>query len=398
MAVSEDADGDRRLSRHYGLRSLRACARRVLIQTGSSDAGDATGDATTQAAEVAEWCVQDGAAADAATALDAGRSLTLHAASVSVPTGNEPAEPDPPQVGRSEERLTVPASSRSRVLQSMINEAVSTTDAARDLLDPPLLENVRRTLSQNGAHALVYLVRPSDEIGPTAVLVPARGEPSIVDLPMAAASTTGDFIDALAGNDRLRDLVVPGRPTTSRLVDTLPGLCRWAWDAVMGRVLRHCEQIGFPRPYRLVLVPMGELGIVPWHAARSPDGRLVVQDAVISYAASARLLCEVTGRPVLATAGDSLVVGDPTGDLRYAGLEAEAIQSAIYPVARYLGRGSTAGPGTAAQVVDWLNGTVSVPGGVLHLACHGVVRTTGAERSQLLLAPDGSDAFATSLT
>jgi CHAT domain-containing protein len=146
------------------------------------------------------------------------------------------------------------------------------------------------------------------------------------------------------------------------------------------------------RPYRLVLVPMGDLARIPWQAARRPDGRYAVELAAISQAASARMLCRSAALPEVAPSPTGLVVGDPdttdpeTGrhevDLVAARLEAYAIRQAFYPGARFVGRGPdgasrTSGAGTAAEVREWLTAAGPVRGSMLHLACHGYVRTEG---------------------
>ena len=75
----------------------------------------------------------------------------------------------------------------------------------------------------------------------------------------------------------------------------LGDLCGWAWTAAMEDVLDSSRGRPWP-PARIVLVPVGDLGLVPWHAARRPvaggDLRYACQDAVISYAASARQFTE----------------------------------------------------------------------------------------------------------
>nr|WP_237518943.1 CHAT domain-containing protein [Streptomyces sp. SID5910] len=150
------------------------------------------------------------------------------------------------------------------------------------------------------------------------------------------------------------------------------------------------------RPPRLVLVPMGTLGLVPWHAAWEPGGprgrRYALQAAEISYAASARLLCQVAARPAAPPTGPALVVGNPTGDLRYAGEEADAVQRAFYPHGRFLGRRVTGGAdtpdgaGTPREVLDWLRGPAAdEDGGVLHLACHAAVAANARRSAYLAL-------------
>jgi CHAT domain-containing protein len=158
---------------------------------------------------------------------------------------------------------------------------------------------------------------------------------------------------------------------------------------------------------------MGRLGAVPWHAAWGPargsthgTKRYAIEAAEISYAASARLLCEVAAREAPAPADSALVVGDPTGELRHAGEEAEALQRLLYPDARFLGlreSGPADGAGTPQEVLDWLRGEES-EGAVLHLACHGTVaesagdsERTGRARHSACLSLDGGELTAEQL-
>jgi hypothetical protein len=80
----------------------------------------------------------------------------------------------------------------------------------------------------------------------------------------------------------------------------LTDLCDWAWDAVTGPVLAHVAQWRLGRLPRLVLIPTGKLGVVPWHAARRARDderpRYAIEYAVFTYAASARQLVSAARR------------------------------------------------------------------------------------------------------
>src|SRR6185437_9049492 len=125
-----------------------------------------------------------------------------------------------------------------------------------------------------------------------------------VPLPQAASDPLDEFAAAQAS-------LLAAAPGTSGYEtadsdwrDKLGPLCDWAWTAVIGPLL---AQLPGTAP-RLVLVPVGRLGVVPWHAARRADPgsgwRYAVADAVFSYAASGRQLAEVSRRPVLPLAAD----------------------------------------------------------------------------------------------
>ncbi|MGW1713066.1 CHAT domain-containing protein [Streptomyces sp. NPDC002156] len=198
------------------------------------------------------------------------------------------------------------------------------------------------------------------------------------------------------------------RPDTPSLRRRLDRLCGWAWYAGT-RPLLDVFATASGRVPRLVFVPMGPLGLVPWHAAWAEDEdgrrRYALEEAEISYAASARLLCDVAARPQAAHSGAALVVGNPTGDLHWAGEEADAVQRVFYPHGRFLGRregGGTDGPGTPQEVLDWLTGAgpeqagEEGEGGVLHLACHASIARTARRTAHLSL--HGGDLAAEELT
>ncbi|WP_412542642.1 CHAT domain-containing protein [Longispora sp. K20-0274] len=414
--------GDADRSRAIGLTALRGHAWRVLLQTGTADAAFAARSVVDDALEVASWCLADQAHEEAVTALDACRGLVLHSATV---TGDIPAQLRAAgEAGLAAEWLRaapapddVPTDLRYRVLRALTGGS-----GAGRLLDPPEPADIAAALRSGGIDALVYLVPRTSYWGGTALVVPARGKPGTVSLPglsTGAPQLAGYLGARLAeGGHRVADPAAHGparehgpgpepgghggpgsggphgprdagpagswRPHS--VEDALEPLCDWAWTAAMGPLLAHCQRLGMPRTPRLALVPMGELGLVPWHAARAryaTGWRFALHDAVISYAASARLLVDVLGRPAGRPDAPALIVGDPGGDLPGAGLEAAAIHAAFHPGATFLGRhpdGRARGEGSPAQVLDWL--TAHPDAGLLHIACHA----TASPEAELSLA------------
>ncbi|MFF2727361.1 CHAT domain-containing protein [Streptomyces sp. NPDC058008] len=403
-------------ARRVGLRALRAAAWTVLLQSGTARATDAARSAGRQAVEVARWCLADGAHADAVLALDAGRGLALHAATVATTVPDMLAG-----LGRSDlaeewrSASTGPAADpggdlafaegvvdagppsrlRRRVLQ-----ALAASPLRRRLLDSPSLQEIAGALRTMGRSALVYLV-PADTEQPdlkdrtffgrrpshgAAVMVLADGTTEVLELPLLSTEAP-ELAAYRASGAPGRDAGGPplaGTPEPGRRADggraALDALCAWAGTSVMGPLLQRLPR-GYGRAPSVVLVPMAELGLVPWHAARVPGrhrDRYACEEADIAYLPSARLLCEVAGRPATGTR-QSLVVGNPTRDLHHAGEEAEAIHRAFYPDGELLGPGRA----TPAAVTDWLRGQ---RGGVLHLACHGVVRRSERHSAWLQLS------------
>ncbi|MGW8541827.1 CHAT domain-containing protein [Streptomyces albidoflavus] len=396
---------DRARARKAGLDALRGHAWAALLQTGTTDAADVVRDAAEAARDVAWWALADGALDDAAVALDAGRGLLLHAATSTgaVPdrlraAGHAPladaweaaaASARPAVAGPHAEpdrRTGVPSALRHKVF-----DALGAADLpGAHLLDPPNREETGRALRALGRDALVHLVPAGPGSVGHALVVTGRGETHLVPLPRldADAEVLRAYADATGAPTDTRDLgpAGPARPDTRTLLDRL---CHWAWYAGMGPLLDAFAPAG--RVPRLVLVPAGRLGLVPWHAAWCEEAggrRYAVERAEFSYTASARLLCETAGRPAGPDTGGGLVVGDPTGDLPYAGQEADAVRRAFYPRARYLGRsalGEPDGTGTPAELLAWLRDPGGDAGGVLHLACHATVRADRNRTAQLLL-------------
>ncbi|MBV7699941.1 CHAT domain-containing protein [Streptomyces sp. TRM70350] len=422
---------DKGLGRRTGLDALRGHAWAALLQSGTEHAAQAVAMATTTALEVAGWCLRDNALDEAVQALDACRGLLLHAATTSrtvperlVAAGHDALAEEWRAAGLATEAadpltamqapMSVPSALRRRVLA-----ALTGTDATQDrLLDPPAPDEIATALRTLRKDALVYLVPAGDDTPGTAVVVTSTGAVHSVSLPTLtedaaalreyaraphadAARLAQDARDAApfvaAPQDQRVMGPVPGwsgtRPDLPSLRERLDRLCGWAWYAGM-RPLLDVFATRTGRAPRLVFVPMGTLGLVPWHAAwaQGPDGRrrYALHEAEISYAASARLLCDVAARPEAAHSGAALVVGNPTGDLHWAGAEADAVQRAFYPRGRFLGRregGGADGPGTPREVLSWLTGTDSPDeqGAVLHLACHASIARTARRTAHLSL-------------
>ncbi|CAM5261764.1 CHAT domain-containing protein OS=Streptomyces violarus OX=67380 GN=FHS41_001423 PE=4 SV=1 [Streptomyces violarus] len=124
----------------------------------------------------------------------------------------------------------------------------------------------------------------------------------------------------------------------ARWRSALEELCDWAGAVVMAPLARSpCSRAAGPQP-RLVLVPFGVLGGIPWHAALLSSGLRhggrpvrAVERMTLSYAASARQLHEVLGRPRLPLDAGAVIVGNPDGTLPGATTEARQIRSALYP-------------------------------------------------------------------
>ncbi|MFF3016770.1 CHAT domain-containing protein [Streptomyces sp. NPDC057939] len=381
---------DRERGRRLGLEAMRGFVRSTLLQSGTQDVAEAARLADQLSEDLVGWCLADRAPEDAVRALDACRGLILHTATTgrSVPelltaAGHGTLAAEWRAAGGDPDNVS--SDLRRRAVEAL------TGDGTR-LLDPPDPAEIGAALRAQGKDALVYLVPGTASCPGTALLVTVTGQVHTVPLPRLRADAPPLRDHRPAGGDVLRDMgPVPGLTTSlpapaPPLRDQLDRLCSWAWRAAVQPLLEMLQVPARPgRVPRLVLVPMGVLGVVPWHATFAETGRgrsYAIERAEFSYAASARLLCEVAARPPAPHTGTALVVGNPTGDLPYAGEEADVVQRLFYPHGQYLGLRT--GDGTPGQVAAWLRERAD-EGAVLHLACHGTVEEHRPRSSYLSL-------------
>ncbi|MFC5899941.1 CHAT domain-containing protein [Streptomyces zhihengii] len=388
------APGDLDAARRTGAAAVDGALWNVLLQSGTDHAAESARMVGRRAVDIAGWCLAAGAHTGALRTLEAGRGLTLHAATVgaSVPEMLDAVgRPDLAGEWRTSGALmsgsawsvalplagTGTAGPSSRLRRRVLEVLENSPYRAR-LRDVPSPDGMAGALRAMGRTALVYLLPGSGGRPGAALVITCDGDVRPVPLPnldlaapeLVGYGVTGDA-KRLAGGPPGQDATPSGDP------GALDRLSDWAGRTVMAPLLDAVSRPDGRTP-SLVLVPMGELGAVPWHAARLPSGRYACQEAEISYMPSARLLCEVAGRRPTGVRR-AVVVGDPTGDLVHAGAEARAIHRASYPEGTLLGT-ATATPATVAGRV------ARQGGGVLHLACHGTVEAGRRHSSYLELS------------
>ena len=281
-----------------------------------------------------------------------------------------------------DDSLAVPSDLRDRTLGVLDDEA---------LVTPPGHVEIAAALRRNGSDVLAYLLPPGDGRQGQALLVTADGgEPRAVPLKELTAAGSGPLDEFAAAQESM--LAAPDSlPTRIQWADKLGKLCDWAWTTVIGPLLDEMPRVAPNAIPRLVLVPVGRLGMVPWHAARRPaEGtrwRYAIEDAVFSYAASGRQLAEVSRRSALPLAGSPVIVAPRDESLQGGRAEASAVRD-LYPNARYLGyaEGKPAdGPATPENVLGALPAPREPGASMLHLVCHGMATSAGADASCLLL-------------
>lgn len=383
--------GDRRRAAGTGLATLRDFARDVLLQSTTGRAFDAAQSAADKAADIARWCLDASLPEAAVEALELGRGMVLHTATTDATVPGLLREAGRPDLAAEWEAagyvvpapwdgaggladlaglsyLRLPSDLRQRVIT-----AVEGTQTERSLLSPPSADEIAATLRAADADVLAYLLPGQDGADGLAVLVGADGQ--VLDIPLPQLRTgPGSPVDTLADAqrewlwaERARDDRV-ARPARRRWRGALASICDWSWTAAMDRLLGLIPAVP-GRPARLVLVPVGTLGLVPWHAARRTAGhgarRYACQDAIISYAASARQYVTARGQsPRPWRAEPALIAVD--GTQYWTPREIRKIHRYLYPDGLLLA-GAEA---TAQNVRDLLPGPGSPGASLLHLGTH----------------------------
>jgi hypothetical protein len=246
--------------------------------------------------------------------------------------------------------------------------------------------------------ALAYLVPPEDPpsgapagrtTGHAVLIRPATDEIQVVPLPRLttlAGTPLSAYLTALE-----RALAAPdaggaggfrGLPEGRAWTAALDALGQWAYDTIMEPLIAHARGWRLDGLPQLALIPLGQLGAIPFAAAwtaRAPGGprRYAIEDVVLSYAASARLLVEVSSRPRQRPEERVVFVTDPTGRLDISRRAMAGLARGLYPGAKVYGLNKAPdGPATTAIVLDALPGSDHQGASLLHLTTHGTLDLT----------------------
>ncbi|OON80529.1 CHAT domain-containing protein [Streptomyces tsukubensis] len=390
LGLTQDpADHD--AATNAALESLQALAGDVVLQSGPDHGLLTARSGADRGIRAAVWAASHGRVEEAVAALELGRALVLQAASTSraVPdllearghdglagewrASDVPAAPAPGALPRE-----LPSSLRRRALA-----ALGHREAGGALFRTPTVEELKAGIAEGDADALVYLLAgEGDALGMAIVVGPDIGT-GVRALPLLCDQHGGPlerYVDAAVRHQSQPH----DAAAEEEWEEALSELCDWATGAVIAPVLTGvAERLSEnenrrkdrPGPPRIVLVPCGRLGIVPWHAARMPAGSphaYACQIMVFSYAASGRQFLDTVRRARRAPAADPVLLADPSMTLPHADLEVTALHRNLYPGARLYGElfdppVEPEATGTPDHLLDVLAGTPSV----LHVACHG---------------------------
>ncbi|WP_226966631.1 CHAT domain-containing protein [Streptomyces phaeolivaceus] len=404
-------DGEhRRESRETGRSALTAHGRSVLLQSGADHGLEAARAIAPDMLRLVRWSLADGLPEAAFEALELGRGLVLNAATMNVTVPDLLRNADRTDLAdewvrtaterHGDEPGGVPDDLRRRVL-----DALAGSTAEKRLVSAPTPARLGRTLRRLGTDALAYLVPGEDGAPGHAVIVTATGAVRSLRLPgltSVSAGPVGAYDRALLEFQEAGRLEgpAPHHPLVmhelhrKRLLrresewrQALQQLCVWAGEAAMTPLLAAAEAWWPGRTPRIVLAPVGSLGIVPWHAAHGPESAApsasgaghACERAVVSYCASARQLIEVAARPTAALGqGAVAVVVDPDGSptmRREAALVASlhpevTVIGGLGGAGDALGAGPVTLPPEPRSLEPFLPGRGSAPTALLHVNCH----------------------------
>ncbi|MEU0792277.1 CHAT domain-containing protein [Amycolatopsis sp. NPDC005961] len=395
--------GDLEPARRTAFEALAVHAGTVLLQTGVGHAVVTARGATAEAAALAAWCLDDGEIAGAVQAVELGRGLALHAATSALAVSgllrrigrsdlaaaweadsaarrDEPAPwaatGDPAGAGEPDH-----ARAATDLRHKVLAVLRGTTEGGR-LFTPPAPAEIADALTAVGADALVYLLPGAGDRDGYLLVVDQDGVPTAVPAPALRIQPGGP-------PERFSRVV--GAKDKDARAAAIADVCAWAGEAVFEPLRAALGTEG--RPARVVLVPSGVLGVVPWPAARLLDGRPAIEEFVLSSAASARQFLDTASRAALPLHLEPVLVTEPLGDLTFAADEVISLRDAFYPDAKIFGDLSAFTPseggdapatgiGTPEEVLANLPGDRSLGASMLHLACHA--RNAGAVEASYL--------------
>ncbi|PSM38207.1 hypothetical protein C6Y14_38370 [Streptomyces dioscori] len=432
LAYRAHGPGDgvrRRQSREAAKSVLGAHGRAVLLQTGTDRGLAAARSVAADMRRSVRWCLADRLPEAAVEAVELGRGLVLHGATVGVTVPEMLRAAGRPELAAQWSAVapavsdagmaSVPDDLRRRALQALTAGA-----SEPELLSAPSPSRIGRALRNTGADALVHLVPGEDGPG-HALVVTATGAVRVLPLPRLRDIGSGPLAAYLGALRAFQEESRPeNRPHPSDLPvmhsrhrrrlarkerewrESLDALASWAGETVMNELVAAARAWWPGRLPRLVLAPAGALGVVPWHAARCPKTpgspaigfSHALEHVAVSYCASARQLIDVATRPRLTPGqGPVVLVVDPLGSASMRGetLLIQRLHQGSTVIgdpynASAGGSGAPLGatqplPATSGALDPFLPGRGATSAALLHINCHADTGPTAA-RSVLRLA------------
>ncbi|WP_051790815.1 CHAT domain-containing protein [Streptomyces sp. NRRL S-1022] len=281
--------------------------------------------------------------------------------------------------------------------------------------------DLRAGLRATAADALLYLVPGVDDPDGTVLAVTGDGPVTVLPLPGLTPGGRAPVAAYLAaGADRQRleaaDPATVNARERERAVRrwhrALDDLCAWAgevlgpvltrlgvWDRALAESAPTRAPAGTgdgvrPDAVRLVIVPCGDLGVVPWQAAvlEPPAGsgpaRAVraCEIAVLTHASSGREFLRAAARRRMAPADRPALVFHGADDLQWAEEEIDTLAAVHYP--RAVVHRPDEDPATPETVLGLLGGRAAEPASLVHLACHGLAGPDPTRSALRLAVPD----------
>ena len=329
-------------ARHRAERAARAALRElagfVLVTQNQQDALAVTPQAGEIAIRATAWCLADGRHRAAADVAELGRSLLLAAAVTT---------------GRTEELLRgaglaaaadVWRDGTDEEARAAALEALWDIPGGPGLLAVPTAAETSASMAGSRLDAVVYLVpanpRTGRGTGDALLVRPATGEVEVLALnrltslggtPLTAYLTALErAVTASGAGAGFR-----GLPEGIAWASALDELGRWTYDTIVAPLLAHVRRWHLDDLPRLALIPLGQLGAIPFAAAWTPEEggarRYAIEDVVLSYAASARLLGAAASRPRQRLDERVVFVADPTGEFDFSRRVMPGLAARLYP-------------------------------------------------------------------
>ncbi|HEX5403906.1 MAG TPA: CHAT domain-containing protein [Pseudonocardiaceae bacterium] len=274
-------------------------------------------------------------------------------------------------------------------LRQEVLAAIEGTQAGAGLFSVPSVHDIGAALRATEAEALVYLVPGLEGRSGLAILVDSDATARVAPLPALRADDGPIETFRQCQRNLLTAAADDVASARQQWSSALTALCRWAWSAGIGPVLDNLVGTRPGRPGRVVLAPVGTLGAVPWHAAcrAVPGGvRYAGQDAILSYAASARQFVDAARRQHRPWHAEPALVRVRASGLHWDTREMAEIRAHCYPGCTVLGAADD--PVTPTAVTALLPGADDDDASVVHLSCHGEHAPVPVDSS--LLLDDGS--------